>query len=684
MTGLEVSVRFIHLASVLLLVGSFSFELLVSQPVFKTVGAQTSLHFPSFYKAQFRIARLSLLLAIGTAVLGLFIKTATATGVSLSESFDLDAIMNVLMGTRFGIVWLVRMALFCLLASVMSAEFFGWSKSDSAWPRIAELVLSATQLMTMAAAGHASAAEGATLFIQLAMDGLHLLAGGVWLGGLIPLVMFLSWAKATREPSTLVIAQEATARFSRLGFVSVAVLLVTGLFNAWYLVGGIPPLLGTDYGYLLIAKLGILIPLMGLASRNRWRLKPRLNALASHNDLDKIPQLLTQLQRSVIAEVSLGAAILLVVGMMSVTPPARHVQPDWPFSFRLDWSNVAASPGVRFVLNTGAALSIVGIVLLACGVSMRRHRRRITGAGGIIFVMGILVAANAMSIDAYPTTYMRPSIAYHAISVANGMFLYGQSCAVCHGVAGYGDGPAAADLKPKPADLTARHAATHTAGDLYWWLSHVIKETAMPGFKDSFNEDDRWDLINFLRALSSAERARSLAPVSETDVWLVAPDFAYGTNQGETKMLKDHRGNKMVLLVLVSPPESRARLEQLEKAPARLTSAGVEIILVPHDGERYRSKVDSGASRLPVVTEGNDEIFKTYSLFGHSFDADRNSPEALLPKHTEFLIDKRGYIRARWIAREGSGWLNIENLLREIEILQNETSQVPAPDDHVH
>ena len=89
-------------------------------------------------------------------------------------------------------------------------------------------------------------------------------------------------------------------------------------------------------------------------------------------------------------------------------------------------------------------------------------------------------------------------------------------------------------------------------------------------------------------------------------------------------------------------------------------------------------------SQLPFVTEGNDEIFKTYSLFSQSFEADGNSPEARLPKHTEFLIDKRGYIRARWIAKEGGGWLDIENLLQEIETLQNEKSQAPAPDDHVH
>ena len=440
----------------------------------------------------------------------------------------------------------------------------------------------------MAAAGHASAAEGMTLFIQLAIDGLHLLAAGVWLGGLIPLAMFFSWAKAAREPSILSIAQEATARFSRLGFASVALLLVTGFFNAWYLVGGIPPLLGTTYGYLLLAKLGVMVPLMGLASRNRWRLKPRLANLAAHSEFEKIPPLLAQLQRGVFAEVSLGAVILLIVGMMGITPPARHVQPVWPFSFRLDWNNLAASANVRLLTNTGAALSIVGIVLLVFAVLIRRHRRWIVTAGGITFVVGVLVAANALSIDAYPTTYVRPSVPYNAISVANGMLLYGESCAVCHGIAGYGDGPAAGDLKPKPADLTARHAASHTVGDLYWWLSHGIKETAMPGFKESFSEDERWDLINFLRALSNAERARTLAPVSDTDAWLVAPDFAYGTSRGETKTLKDHRGDKIVLLVLVSFPESRDRLEQLKKMAARLTRAGVEIILVSNEAERYR------------------------------------------------------------------------------------------------
>jgi putative copper export protein/mono/diheme cytochrome c family protein/peroxiredoxin len=684
MNGLEVSVRFIHLASVLLLVGIFGFDLLVGRPALQAAGAKISADLQSFSKSRFRMARWGLLLAASTAILGLFIKIATAAGLPLAESFNPSTVITFLIETQFGTVWLVRMVLLCLLAVMMAARFLGRFKSDSVSVRIAEFVLSAMLLMALAGAGHASAAEGATLLAQIGVDALHLLAAGVWLGGLILLVMFLTRVKATHGPSTLVVAQQATARFSRVGFVSVTVLILTGLFNSWYLVGGIPPLLGTNYGYLLLAKLGILIPLMGLASRNRWRLKPRLSDLANQNDLEKMPELLAQLRRNVIAEVSLGAAILVIVAIMGITPPARHVQPDWPFPFRLDWTNLALSPDSRFALNTGTALSSVGILLLLFAVALRRYRRWMAGAGIIILVVGGVIAGNAISIDAYPTTYMRPSVAYNAISVANGIALYAESCVVCHGVAGYGDGPAAENLKPKPADLTARHTASHTAGDLYWWLSHGVKDTGMPGFDQSFSEDERWDLINFLRALSTGERARSLAPVTEADGWLVAPDFAYATNRGESKTLKDHRGDKIVLLVLVSLPESRERLEQLDKMAAKLTSAGVEIILVPSDAERSKSTIHSAISRLPFVTEGNDEIFKTYSLFSHSFEDDRNSPEALLPKHTEFLIDKRGYIRARWIAREGSGWLKIENLLQEIEILQNEKSQAPAPDDHVH
>ena len=145
--------------------------------------------------------------------------------------------------------------------------------------------------------------------------------------------------------------------------------------------------------------------------------------------------------------------------------------------------------------------------------------------------------------------------------------------------------------------------------------------------------------------------------------------------------MKDHRGSKIVLLVFFTLPQSQERLKQLDDAQAQLTAAEVEIILVPSDGEKANIKIGTVSE---VVSEGSREIFETYSLFGNSFAYDPSSSDASRPRHTEFLIDKQGYIRARWIAREGTGWSKIENLLRQVEILRNEKSQSAAPEDHVH
>jgi putative copper export protein/mono/diheme cytochrome c family protein/peroxiredoxin len=684
MNLLEVAVRFLHLAVVMLLVGSFSFHLLVRRPAFRRAERDLSPYFQSAFKSQFRLARWSLLIAVCTAVVGLIMKVATVTGVSWSESANLKAASSVLFGTQFGKIWILRMVLACFLAIALAVEQYRWMRSDSTALHLMGGVLTALLLTTLAGTGHAAAAEGVTLLTQVSMDALHLLAAGAWLGGLVSFATLFAWARRHRHRSTVPMMQEATARFSRLGVVSVSTLVITGLFNTWYFVGGIPPLLGTTYGQLLLIKLALLIPLLAFASRNLLYLKPRLSAVMVPEREEQATSLLAQLKRSVIGEVTFGATILVIVAMMGITPPARHVQPEWPFSFRLDWNAIKASPQAGSQVTYGSALSLLGVALFGFALPRPRHRRWLSAVAALATVSGGLIVATSISIDAYPTTYRRPAIAYQTISIANGMTLYHESCAMCHGKAGYGDGPAAAELNPKPADLTARHATDHTAGDLYWWLSHGVRGSAMPGFKESLTEDERWDVINFLRALSSSEKARSLAPIVETEARLVAPDFLYATNRGETKALKDNRGSKIVLLVLFFLPDSRDRLLELDRNVAKLTTADLEILVVPSDVKQAQEDVESRIGNLPLITDGSDEIFKTYSLFGHSLDMDRNSPEAFAPRHTEFLIDKSGYIRARWIAGEGTGWLKLENLLQQIEMLLQEKSRAPAPDDHVH
>jgi putative copper resistance protein D len=200
----------------------------------------------------------------------------------------------------------------------------------------------------------------------------------------------------------------------------------------------------------------------------------------------------------------------------------------------------------------------------------------------------------------------------------------------------------------------------------------------MPGFSGSLTEEERWDLINFMRALSSGDRARSLAPVIENEPWLVAPDFSYVTNSGEAKTLRDHRGGKIVLLVLLDVKSTDVRLEELASFLPVLQPADLEVVVIPNVIDLLNV-----ADRFPgmVVSEGIREISETYKLFARSF-----SDESLVagPRHVEFLIDKQGYIRARWLPAENEGWRKAERLLQQVDLLRKEKPRAPAPDEHVH
>jgi len=46
-------------------------------------------------------------------------------------------------------------------------------------------------------------------------------------------------------------------------------------------------------------------------------------------------------------------------------------------------------------------------------------------------------------------------------------------------------------------------AAGHTDGQLFYWVSYGVQGTAMPAFKDSLSEEERWNVINYLRTFAS-------------------------------------------------------------------------------------------------------------------------------------------------------------------------------------
>jgi len=286
-----------------------------------------------------------------------------------------------------------------------------------------------------------------------------------------------------------------------------------------------------------------------------------------------------------------------------------------------------------------------------------------------------------LAVDAYPSTYRRSTVPYQALSIARGMALYATRCAPCHGAGGKGDGPGGAGLPKPPADLTAPHTGQHTAGDLYWWITYGIRASGMPPFGGTLSEDERWDLINFLRALAAGDGARALTPLVEPGRRpLVAPDFTFEVGPAPARNLKEFRGRWMVLLVLFSLPESRPRLDQLARAYREIEFSGTEVVAVPMDADPgIIARLGAAPPILfPVVTEGAAEIVRAYTLF-------TRTAASAAARHAEFLVDRQGYLRARWIpGMAPRTWDDMRTLRAEIQILGQEAPSGPPPDEHVH
>jgi len=147
-------------------------------------------------------------------------------------------------------------------------------------------------------------------------DALHLCAAGAWIGGLLPLAIFLTHARASVSLGER--AARVLQRFSTLSLGCVGVLVVSGLSNSWLLVGSIHALLTTPYGCLLLFKLMLFGILVGFGARNRLVIKTKLLRASAGSDL------LRQLRRNVICEACLGLAIVVIVAFLGVTPPAPH------------------------------------------------------------------------------------------------------------------------------------------------------------------------------------------------------------------------------------------------------------------------------------------------------------------------------------------------------------------------
>ncbi|WP_326968434.1 copper resistance D family protein [Arthrobacter sp. CG_A4] len=111
-------------------------------------------------------------------------------------------------------------------------------------------------------------------WLVMGADLVHAATAAVWLGGLVALVLHLT--RARRRKGDPAEAAVVLGRFSTLAGGLVVLLGVTGTVLAVVMVGSVTALVGSSYGLLLLAKLGMVAVIGGLAAWNRLGLVPRL------------------------------------------------------------------------------------------------------------------------------------------------------------------------------------------------------------------------------------------------------------------------------------------------------------------------------------------------------------------------------------------------------------------------
>lgn len=93
-------------------------------------------------------------------------------------------------------------------------------------------------------------------------------------------------------------------------------------------------------------------------------------------------------------------------------------------------------------------------------------------------------------------------VTYDTASIEAGAALFAQTCALCHGPEGAGDGPGAVGLDPKPANLTDAHVQANSDGGIFYIISEGRAGTAMVGWDETYNATQRWQLVNLIRSLA--------------------------------------------------------------------------------------------------------------------------------------------------------------------------------------
>ena len=191
--------RAVQIAASILIAGIFTFDFVT----LGLTGRSESNDLHEIERRLFRLAFWSLIAALLSALLWFWLEVASMSELSLKNALSTPAWRAVLFETQFGRVWQLRLGLIAA-AFVLVASALAQVKARRALVVVLWLV-SVVLLISLAWISHAAAAT--VHLFGVSGDMLHLCAAGFWIGGLVPLTIFLAL-----RPCILLVRRNGSSR----------------------------------------------------------------------------------------------------------------------------------------------------------------------------------------------------------------------------------------------------------------------------------------------------------------------------------------------------------------------------------------------------------------------------------------------------------------------------------------
>jgi copper transport protein len=327
--------RWLVFLTAAIVIGGLGFELIIGIPVIYSEAAKNSWQSAgvAVSAAWSKIAFISLFVLI-LAMLGQLLQQASVLSGNSALEPDFAVLRSVAFESGWGRLWTYRLiaaigigVLFILaIRAAAPIEVYEYDDDDEDDEPELESALTADSIVAQIAAvlglvflgliatsSHNAAAPSEIKTLATATDFIHLVASIAWLGGVIYLAIaapvFIR-ELGSSEASDLFDA--AISRFTVLGLLSAGVLVITGIFSS-YMQVTVPAAVATPYGWFLVGKLALIVPLFGFAAYNGFKLAKRLGVGGEKS-----------LGRSLVIESVIAVLIFVAVGWLASLEPARQ------------------------------------------------------------------------------------------------------------------------------------------------------------------------------------------------------------------------------------------------------------------------------------------------------------------------------------------------------------------------